>query len=174
MVKRQFFTFLSMVCFFSLSCSAQSKSTPKMKSIAVGGMTIAWHFEAKNLIVEATAPDEGWVGIGFNPKDDIVHTNLILAGLSYTKEPYFSERYVLGFGNHQPVKELGGKEAAQLLNAQQEKGITTVRFAIATTATDQFHYDLHEGTTIYLICAYSMSNDLAHHSRMRQHIKVVL
>jgi hypothetical protein len=165
--------FLATACLFLTFCSAQTKSPPKMKAIEVGGMRINWHFEDEKLIVEAVAPDVGWIGIGFNPKDDIVQTNLIMSGVSEGKN-YLSERYVVGMGNHKSVASLGGKEVVKILEAEEKNGSTRVRFSIPCASKDRFHYDLHEGTEIYFICAFSMEDDLTHHSRMRQHVKVKL
>jgi hypothetical protein len=171
--RLKFFLFLAIACLFLTFCSAQTKSQPEMKKIEVGGMSINWHFENEKLIVEAIAPDVGWVGIGFNPKDDIVQTNLILSGVKEGKN-YLSERYVIGSGNHQTITSLGGKEVVEIIEAEEINGSTRVRFSIPCAANDSFHYDLHEGTSIYLICAFSMEDDLTHHSRMRQHVMIKL
>lgn len=144
-----------------------------MKKIEVGGMSIAWHFEGDTLIVDAEAPDKGWIGIGFNPVDEIVLTNLIMAGVDKGK-PYLSERFVRGFGDHRPVAELDGTPAATLLFAEEKNGATHIRFSIPVKPADKFHYDLSPGSSLYIICAYSMEDDLAHHSRMRRHVRVVL
>lgn len=96
-----------------------------------------------------------------------------MSGVSEGKS-YLSERYVVGMGNHKPITSLGGKEVVQLIEAEEKNGTTRVSFSIPCTSNDSFHYDLREGTSIYLICAFSMEDDLTHHSRMRQHIKIKL
>jgi hypothetical protein len=155
------------------ACCAQPNPDLEMKKIEIGGMAISWYFEDDALIVDAQAPDEGWVGIGFNLVDEIVLTNLVMAGVD-KDGPYLSERFVRGFGDHRPVAELGGTPLAKLLFAEEKNGATRIRFSMPTKAADKYHYDLSPGVSLYLICAYSMEDDLAHHSRMRRHVRVVL
>ncbi len=160
-------------CLYWAGCHAQTKPATDMKKIEAGSMSVSWFFEEDHLIVEAIAPDDGWVAVGFNPKDDIVHTNLVMGGVAKGK-PYLEDHYVKGFGNHQPVAALGVSPSATLISATNNDGKTTIRFSIPIKTTDSYHYDLSPGTEIYLICAFSMEDDLEHHSRMRKHVRVVL
>jgi hypothetical protein len=48
------------------------------KQIEVNGMTVEWQHRNGAVIFTISAPTQGWVTLGFNDKDDIVHTNLIL------------------------------------------------------------------------------------------------
>jgi DOMON domain len=162
-----------MVCLSWAGCQAQTSKRTQMKQISVGGMQVFWHFEGDLLIIDATAPDRGWVAIGFNSSDDIVHTNLIMAGTADGK-PYVSDRYVFGLGNHQSVESVGGSTAVNLLSASSNGNQTQIRFSISVQPTDRYHYALTPGTTLFLICAFSTEDDISHHSRMRQHVRVVL
>ncbi len=144
-----------------------------MQKVEVGGMVVQWHYQAEQLIIDATAPDIGWVGIGFNVTDDISKASLIMAGVDRGKT-YLSERFVIGPGQHQTVKALGGAEVVKLILAETNDQSTHIRFSIPVNAVDRFHYSLLPGQAIYLICAFSMEDDLQHHSRMRQHLKIKL
>ena len=144
-----------------------------MQKIEVGGMQIDWHFEGQYLVVDVTAPDNGWVGIGFNPSNDIVNTNLIMAGVREGK-PYLSERFVVGIGDHRSVSQLGGSVVAKLMSAEEKPGSTHICFSMPIKSLDRYHYNLSPSQELFFICAFSMEDDLNHHSRMRQHVKVKL
>lgn len=142
-------------------------------SITVRDMDIRWTEEADCWSFELSAPTTGWVALGFNQKNDIVHTNLIMTAVrqgAVSSEDF----YVVGFGNPQPITKLGGSRAISELEGEEKNGHTTVRFSIPKKANDQYHYDLKAGDEIWLICAYSRADEFDHHSMMRQHVKVRL
>ncbi len=142
-------------------------------SLTVRDMDIHWTEEANCWTFELSAPTEGWVALGFNRKNDIVHTNLIMTAVQegvVTSEDF----YVVGFGNPQPVKKLGGTIAVSDLVGEEQNGRTTVRFSVPKKASDRYHYDLQAGDEIWFICAYSRADEFDHHSMMRQHVKVKL
>lgn len=154
-------------------CFAQPGQQPEGKSIEVGGMAIHWQYREDLLLIEASAPDNGWLALGFNTTDNIVGAYLIMAGVNEGK-PYLEEHFVTGFGEHHPLSKLGGQETAVLIEATESAGLTRVRFSLPVSKKDKFRCDLPPGTALFMICAYSMSDDLQHHSRMRKHLRVVL
>lgn len=142
-------------------------------SITVRDMDIRWTEETECWAFELSAPTKGWVALGFNQKNDIVQTNLIMAAVKGEKVER-EDFYVVGFGNPQPVTKLGGKFAVTNVEGEEQNGHTTVRFSIPKKAIDQYHYDLKAGDEIWFICAYSRADEFDHHSTMRQHVKVKL
>lgn len=82
--------------------------------------------------------------------------------------------YVVGFGNPQPVNQLGGAVAITEMSGDEQNGQTTIRFHIPKVALDKYHYNLETGKELWFICAYSRDDDFGHHSMMRQHVKVKL
>lgn len=142
-------------------------------SITVRDMDVRWTEEADCWSFELSAPTTGWIALGFNTKNDIVQTNLIMTAV---KEGTISSEdfYVLDFGNPQPVANLGGEIAVRDVEGEEKNGRTTVRFSIPKKANDQYHYDLKAGDEIWFICAYSRADEFDHHSMMRQHVKVKL
>lgn len=143
------------------------------QEVELGGMKVSWKHHDDSITFTASAPDDGWVALGFNSSNSIVKSNLVMisvAGPIVVAEDFF----VVGAGNPQPVYALGGK--SQLLNvAGTEVGTsTTISFTFPTTAQDAYHYNLKKGEQIWLICAYSMEDEFDHHSRMRKHIQITL
>ncbi len=141
----------------------------KQQSARLAGMEVSWWYEQNELVIDVVSPANGWVAIGFNERDHIVATNLIMLGVRNGK-PYLSDRYVVGFGDHRSVEELGGEIRAHLLVAEEFSTGTHVRFSIPASPRDEHHYNLLPNTERYLIAAYSVSDDLDHHSRQRAHM----
>ncbi|MFY7998739.1 MAG: hypothetical protein ACOVSW_09075 [Candidatus Kapaibacteriota bacterium] len=84
------------------------------------------------------------------------------------------DQYVVRAGEHLPVTALGGSSAISNVRGTEQNGVSTVSFGITQHAQDRFHHNLTEAASVFLICAYSMEDDFAYHSRMRQHVKVVM
>ncbi len=51
------------------------------QSIGIEGMTVSWHFAEGFIDITATAPTRGWVAVGFNRRDEIVGTNLVMGAV---------------------------------------------------------------------------------------------
>ena len=141
----------------------------------VGGMIVDWTFAGDQIQFELVAPDDGWVGLGFNSQNDIVGTHLFLFSQDGETQRH-SELVVKGVGNPVPVEKLYGKEAALdfPFTVKEEGGKTYVSFSLQAKAYPQYRTALKEGTELWLICAFSESDDFDHHSRMRKHIRVKL
>jgi len=142
-------------------------------SIKVRDMDIRWTDQGDRWLFELSAPTEGWVAVGFNQKNNIVHTNLIMGAVSKGKVKA-EDFHVVGFGNPQPITKLGGKFAINQVEGEEKLGRTTICFSIPKKAIDKYHYDLKPGEDLWLICAYSRADEFDHHSMMRQHVKVKL
>ncbi|MEO0573429.1 MAG: DOMON domain-containing protein [Bacteroidota bacterium] len=144
------------------------------QDISVGGMDITWEFMGTDEIrFTATAPDDGWVALGFNDKDDIVGCNLIM--VSVHDEAIISEEFfVKGVGDPKPVYTVGSSSQHQVTAGSEKGEKTTISFSMPTVKIDDKHYNLRKGDVIWLICAYSMEDEFDHHSRMRKHIKITL
>lgn len=142
-------------------------------SIKVRDMDIQWADKGDHWSFELSAPTEGWVAVGFNQKNNIVHTNLIMGAVS-KGQVKTEDFYVVGFGNPQPVTKLGGTSAINQVEGEELNGHTAIRFSIPKKAIDRYHYDLKPGEDLWLICAYSRADEFDHHSMMRQHVKVKL
>ncbi|WP_222983343.1 DOMON domain-containing protein [Flagellimonas meishanensis] len=136
-------------------------------------MKVSWEHHENYVTFTASAPDDGWVAIGFNSKNDIVDTNLIMVAVSDDKTTA-EDFYVVSAGNPKPVKALGSKSQVIDPQGSEENGITTITFSMPVVAFDNYHFDLSKGRKLWLICAYSMEDEFDHHSRMRRHIEITL
>ncbi len=136
-------------------------------------MTVSWQIEGDVIHITASAPTTGWLAVGFNTEDTIVGANLIM-GAVVDAAVHVEDRYVVAAGDPRAVTELGGISAVDAPAGSESQGQTTISFRMPTQAVDAYHLALHQGSTLYLIAAYSVDDDFAHHSRMRRHVEVTL
>lgn len=154
---------------FPLGLSAQNQKN----QIQVERMQISWEHQGDQITFTATAPDDGWVALGFNTENNIVGSNLIIIGVN-GDNVQAEDFYVVSAGNPKPIKSLGAKSQIKNYKGWEKQGKTTIAFSLPVKSNDDYHLDLKEGSKVWLICAYSMEDDFGHHSRMRRHIEITL
>ncbi|WP_299535771.1 DOMON domain-containing protein [Ulvibacterium sp.] len=139
------------------------------QTITVSGISFTYALTPTDLECTVTAPTQGWVGVGFNEKNTIVGSDLLLFHVVDGKTTS-TDMYVKGLGN--PIKDshLGGQNSIQVLHGKEEGHSTTIRFSIPLNSGDPNDF-IHEiGKEFWLILAYSVEDDFEHHSRVRKHI----
>ncbi|GCC52411.1 hypothetical protein SanaruYs_26480 [Chryseotalea sanaruensis] len=143
------------------------------QSVKIKGVHFSWHFDEDFLHCKVTAPTKGWVAIGFNKKNDLAGTNLIMAAAE--KDFYkMDDRYIIAAANHKSIIELGGSEGITKRFCQESNGVTKVHFSMHRSVNDKFHHELNEGESYFILLAYSNEDDFAHHSAMRTSIQIKL
>lgn len=142
-------------------------------TVELGGMQWTCTQADDYLIMELQAPTTGWVGVGFNQTNSIVHSDLLLLNI-VEDEVNNQDMYVVDFGNPRLDTDLSGSHDLEVLAFEERNGQTYIRFRRPLMSTDHFDFDLEDGAKFWLILAYSTHDDFAHHSRMRQHTQVVL
>jgi DOMON domain len=154
----------------SFSIQAQQKD---FKKATVNGMTFHWRFDKDHLQCQASAPNKGWVAIGFNTKDELSGTNLIMGAVEQDFVT-IDDRFIVKPGEHKSIIDLGGSEAVVHRSGTEENGVTTISFSIPLSVNDKFHHNLLEGKEYYVLMAFSQEDDFQHHSIMRTTIKLKL
>ena len=143
------------------------------KSAEVGGMQISWKYIDGYIEFNVSAPNDGWVALGFNQKNDIKDTHLLMFSTDGERQD-FQELYVKAAGNPVQVSELFEKTTDIVYSCEEEGKTTQVLFRIALNTYPEYSTSLNKGTEVWLICAFSEDDDFEHHSMMRKHVKVVL
>ena len=113
------------------------------------------------------------MAIGFNTKDELSGTNLIMGAV---EQDYVTidDRFIVKPGDHKSIIELGGSEALVQRTGAEENGKTSISFSIPLSVNDKFHHNLVEGKDYYVLMAFSQEDDFQHHSIMRTTIKLKL
>lgn len=164
MVSPIFMTILSMLA---------NVSQKPMKEVSKNGMTVQWEIVADSLQVIVFAPTQGWVAIGFNERDELTGTHLIMGSVK-NGEVLIEDRYIRKPGDHVSVRALGGVDALAHRKGEETKNGTTLEFRFPLKVEDSYHCLLAPGKSYYLLLAYSESDDFDHHSRMRTSVKIQL
>jgi hypothetical protein len=152
---------------------AQPVATAPLDSIEVNGMTFSWAFDRGLLQCEASAPTAGWVAVGFNTKNELKGTNLIMGAIEQ-EFLNMEDQYIVKPGDHRSVIRLGGSEAVTKRGGKEENGITTISFSLPQLSSDKLHHQLIQGIEYYVLLAFSQEDDFQHHSIMRTTIKLKL
>lgn len=151
---------------------AASQLTAQM-DVSLGGMR--WQGERRGdfLVMEVYAPTQGWVGVGFNRDNGIVGSDLLLLRVLDGKADG-TDLFVKGAGDPRTDESLGGSHDLEIIDFAETREGTYLKFRRPWPGEDTYDFPLREGESFWLILAYSTHDDFGHHSRMRQHEKVVV
>ena len=142
----------------------------------VGEMAVSWIYEGEDILFTVTSPDNGWIVLGFNDENNIVGATLQMGGYRETTgKQYFSERLTLAPGVHKAKADLKlPTQVTEVEISKEGRRGTAMRLRLPVRPATMGGYDLRRGNELWLILAYSVSDDLDHHSRFRRHVKVTL
>ncbi len=140
------------------------------KEVSLGGMQLKYVLKDEYVEIELTAPTTGWLGVGFNSRNDIVGSDLLLFHV-VEDEAEALDMYVVTAGNPQLDTRLGGSHNIEILDYEETPVSSKVRFKRPLFGDPRYDYKHQLGDEFWLILAYSTHDEFAHHSRMRQHVR---
>lgn len=138
------------------------------------GMSFAWTFSGSLINIRLRAPTQGWLAVGFNSKNQLANTNLIMGAIYPSGELVVQERAILRAGTHRAKVELGLVDRLTQISGCPDGRGTAVSFSMSTAVSDKYSYSLVRGQKIHLLLAYSQAPEFDHHSRMRTHLLLKL
>ena len=121
-------------------------------------ISFSWKVDGDKLAVKLAAETDGWVGIGFNPSNEMKDANFILG---YVKDG--ETKIVDEFGDsdtsHSPDEKLGGTSDVTLIGGTETGGMTTIEFTMPLKSADKYDKTIDvNGDTIVLL-AYGNGRD---------------
>lgn len=164
-VLRKHLAFIIIVCVIHV-VSGQT-------TIELGGMSYTHDLSEESITITLSAPTTGWVALGFNNEDDIVGSDLIMLRIK-DGQIEGQDLFVKGHGDPRKDESLGGTQDIEILHGEEKNGVTSITFKRSLRATDYTDFSLEKGAPLWIILAYSVDDDFAHHSRMRKHKKIIL
>lgn len=126
--------------------------------ISVDKVTFEWKLDGKNINVRLQAETEGWVGIGFNPSEDMKDANFILG---YVKKG--SVKVTDHFGTskrqHKADKKLDGKNDVTNAAGKEADGVTEISFTIPLDSDDAKDAVIAADKETTVLLAYGAGRD---------------
>ncbi|MEM6807432.1 MAG: DOMON domain-containing protein [Bacteroidota bacterium] len=144
-----------------------------LKKLEKNGMLVSWEQKGSYWEFEMSSPSQGWMAIGFNEKEGLAGTNLIMGAIKEGKVE-LSDRYIIRTGFHVALTDLSVVEKLELIGGEEDKNGSRISFRIPMKSQDYYHKNLHPASSFYLLLAYSQEDDFKHHSMMRTSVKITL
>lgn len=153
------------------ACTAFANDEIKEK--IVNRMAVRWEVVNDKVHFELSTPEHGWVAIGFNDKNKLPGTHLVMACVKEGKV-IGRDYYIHSPGIYKPITELGGKGIVYDVEGDEGFSGTMIRFTLPLDHAGKYYIPLTEGREYNLLVAYSREDDFNHHSMMRDSLKIKL
>jgi len=171
---------------FSCSKGEESASTPAssaqpMQAAAEGsGFTLnaakvdfTWNISGEMLSVKLKAPTTGWVGIGFNPSEEMKDANFILGFIKDGKVSVL-DQHGSSKRNHKEDAALGGADNVADTSGTEAGGSTEISFSMPLKAGDTLDKEIKAQTDQVILLAYGKTDRLAQQHVANAKLKVNL
>lgn len=143
--------------------------TSAQKKLNVGGMTFRYEIIQDSIYGFVSAPMKGWILIGFNSEPNLEGADLKFFKIE-NNIVESSDRKNIGGRNYPADNDLGGENNIRVLDGKENTTGTSFHFAFPLLTKDRNDFQHSLKKSFWLILAYSESDDLQHHSRMRKHL----
>ncbi len=121
-------------------------------------MSVAWSVTGDTLAVKMSASTEGWVGVGFNPTDQMKDANFVLGYVKKGKAKIIDE-FGTEANKHSSDKKLGGSVDATLVAGIEEGGVTTIEFTMPLNSADKNDTKIDVNGETIILLAYGAGRD---------------
>jgi hypothetical protein len=162
---KQYIFIAVVMCFSAFAASpAQDSLTNRskdttFKTVTAGKFTFAYKIEGPNLVAKVSCKTQGWIAVGFNPKNVMQGANLIMGSVVDGKA-LLSDEFGTDMYSHKPDTAIGGKNNIISGDCTQANGVTTLSFAIPLDSGDPKDTKLVPGSKVKLIFATGATNDI--------------
>ncbi len=141
--------------------------------ISYGGMEVNYERVGDSLDISLRAPTQGWLALGFNEQNDIIGSDLKMMAV-VDGNVIVDDQWVTAPRVHPSDETMAGQTNIRVLSAQETNTYTHFRLRLPLATPDRNDLALKAGKSLWLIMAYSVSDDFEHHSRMRKHFLITL
>jgi len=166
-MKKIIFTVLFIFITFTF-LPGEKKEIP-YSTIEEKGITFSWRINGEMLDIKLSAPTNGWISVGFDPKFKMKEADFII-GLVKDGKTTVIDSYGTGPTSHKPDINIGGKDNITNIEGKENKELTELSFSIPLNSKDRFDKKLKKGNHILLL-AYSSLDDLAAKHKVRTALK---
>jgi hypothetical protein len=140
--------------------TAVSQKPEQPKTVKAGKFTFSYVIEGKNLKGSVSVKTNGWVAIGFNPKNIMQDANIII-GTIIDGKPFLSDDFGDEMFSHRPDTSIGGTYNILAGDVKQDSGgTTTMSFTIPLDSGDPKDTKLVPGQKVKLIFSTGANFDI--------------
>lgn len=144
------------------------------KRVETIGMTLEWRVDGDMAEFIVTSPEQGWVGVGFDPQTSMRGADLIIGYVEADGNIVIEDHYGDQLTTHVPDTELGGTDDVELIGGELTSDGTMLHFRRPLDSGDEYDNPLRPGETHTIMLAYGTANDLTsdHGTRNRTSFNV--
>jgi len=143
-------------------------------TVDVKDMSFSWKIAGSDLNIKISGKSNGWVGIGFNPTDQMEGANYILGYVKGGKAK-LSDDYGDSKRGHKNDEKLGGTTDVKLIGGEEKGKVTTLEFSIPLNSGDKYDSVLDvNGTTVVLLSYGGKRDSFKAKHKFRSVVKVNL
>jgi hypothetical protein len=133
--------------------------TAESKTAEVDEYIVQWTVDGENVRFAVSAPTEGWVAIGFEPRRMMLGANIIIGYVS-EGEAVVTDQVGVTATSHGLDVDNGGSDDLVDFSGSQDGGRTEIRFTIPLDSGDTADQPLEPGSEVTVILAYGDRDDL--------------
>ncbi len=142
----------------ALYCSGATAAGSYDHAVEENGIKMFWKVADDELHVKVTAETSGWVGVGFNPTEQMKGANYIV-GYVKNGEVVLHDDFGDGKWNHSEDTALGGTDDFTIVGGHETDGHTTLEFSFPLDSGDDYDGGIDpQGRTVVLL-AYGGKRD---------------
>ncbi len=131
------------------------------KRVEAIDMTLEWRVDGDMAEFIVTSPEQGWVGVGFDPEATMRGADIIIGYVEDDGNVVIEDHYGDQLTTHRPDTELGGTDDVELIAGELTDGGTMLHFRRPLDSGDEYDNPLNPGETHTFMLAYGTSNDLS-------------
>ncbi|MFV0439500.1 MAG: DOMON domain-containing protein [Desulfopila sp.] len=148
-------------CFWACVAVGLAQAAEYDHTIESKDMTFSWKIEGDHLAAKVSAKTDGWVGVGFNPSEDMKDANFIL-GYVKDGEVTLQDDFGVNVTGHKSDESIGGSSDVQQIGGSENDGVTTIEFAIPLHSGDEKDGTIVADGDTVLLLAYGAGRDTFH------------
>lgn len=153
----------------ALLCSILTIPLSAQQIVKAGKMTFSAHWlDDQTIEISLEAPTQGWLAVGFNQKNNILNSDLIMLRVKGGKVEG-EDQFVTDFQKHPKDTSLGGSRDIKVISGVETTKGTSITLQIPAQSADTYDFIHQKQKDFWLILAYSVDDDFDHHSIMRKH-----
>jgi len=129
-------------------------------SLEAAKVKFDWTIDSDKIKITLSAPTTGWIGIGFNPTEEMKDANFYI-GFVKDSEVKVIDQHGTSKRLHKEDESLGGKNDVADVSGKEENKTTKISFTAPLKTGDTLDGEIKLNTDITVLLAYGKSDRMA-------------